>query len=80
MEGLRYNRDHHHLGLALLTPHDVHHGLAEQRLAARATTLDAAFLAHPERFPRGAPSPARPQAEVWINKPTQLEPTKEIAQ
>ena len=75
-----YNREHHHLGLALLTPHDVHHGLAEQRLAARATTLDAAFLAHPERFPLGAPRPARLQAEVWINKPTQLEPTKEVVQ
>src|SRR5262245_39126727 len=32
-----YNTDHHHSGLGLLTPADVHHGLAAQRVAARAT-------------------------------------------
>ena len=38
-------------------PHDVHFGLAEQRVAARATVLAAAYAAHPERFPRGLPQP-----------------------
>src|SRR5258707_9472459 len=28
--------DLHHVGLGLLTPADVHHGLAQQRVAARA--------------------------------------------
>ena len=64
-----YNTEHHHSGLALLTPHDVHHGLSEARLAARALTLDAAHRAHPERFPGGRPRPARPPAAVWINQP-----------
>jgi hypothetical protein len=27
------NTNHHHSGFGLLTPHDVHHGLAEQRVA-----------------------------------------------
>jgi len=64
-----YNTEHHHSGLGLLTPADVHHGAAEQRVAARDVVLAAAYAAHPERFPAGQPqSPARPQ-EVWINPP-----------
>jgi len=43
-----YNTDHHHVGIGLLTPHDVHFGLAEQRLARRAVVLDAAYAAHPD--------------------------------
>jgi putative transposase len=38
-----YNTEHHHSGLGLLTPADVHHGLAEQRVAARATVLATAY-------------------------------------
>jgi len=64
-----YNTEHHHSSLGLLTPSDVHHGLAEQRVAARATVLATAYAAHPERFPAGLPQPpARPEA-VWINPP-----------
>jgi putative transposase len=64
-----YNTAHRHTGLGLLTPHDVHYGFAEARVAARADTLVAAHAAHPERFPRGVPQPpARPTA-VWINPP-----------
>jgi putative transposase len=64
-----YNDEHHHLALGMLTPADVHHGLVEQRVAERQVVLDAAFDAHPERFPRGRPMAARPAREVWINKP-----------
>jgi putative transposase len=64
-----YNNDHHHSGLAMLTPHDVHHGLADERTAQRATVLAAAFSAHPERFVRGAPVLHTPPREVWINPP-----------
>jgi putative transposase len=63
------NHEHHHSGLAMLTPFDVHYGLAEQRLAERKVVLTAAYLAHPERFPHGPPSVPHPPAEVWINKP-----------
>jgi len=38
-----YNTEHHHSGLGLLTSADVHHGLAEQRVAGRATVLAAAM-------------------------------------
>ncbi len=64
-----YNREHHHSGLGLLTPHDVHHGLAAARLAGRAAVLVRAHAAHPERFPRGVPRPALLPTEVWINRP-----------
>jgi len=64
-----YNNEHHHSGLALLTPHDVHHGLSDARLDARAVVLARAHAEHPERFLRGLPRPARPPREVWINKP-----------
>jgi len=64
-----YNTGHRHTGLGLLTPYDVHYGLAAARVAARAETLAAAHAVHPERFPRGVPQPpARPTA-VWINPP-----------
>src|SRR4030095_16461588 len=61
--------DHHHAGPGLLTPADVHHGLAEQRVAARATVLASAYAAHPERFPAGPPAPAALPTTVWINPP-----------
>jgi putative transposase len=67
-----YNLEHHHSGLGLLTPHDVHHGLAQARIERRAATLADAWRAHPDRFPRGRPSPPALPTEAWINKPTSL--------
>lgn len=64
-----YNLEHHHSGLGMLTPYDVHNGLAEQRVAERQAALDAAFQAHPQRFPHGRPIARHPPREVWINKP-----------
>jgi putative transposase len=65
-----YNNDHHHSGLAMFTPSDVHHGLVEQRRAARQVVMDAAFAAHPNRFPGGRPVVRLPRTTVWINPPT----------
>lgn len=72
-----YNHEHHHSGLAMLTPADVHLDRVEQRVAERQGVLDAAFHAHPERFPRGRPTAQRPAREVWINKPLQRPSTTE---
>jgi len=69
-----YNDDHHHTALALLTPAMVHHGRTQDVLSKRQAVLDAAFLAHPERFVRGAPRAACPPAEVWINPPNSPPP------
>ena len=64
-----YNKEHHHSGIAMLTPHDVHHGHAEQILEQRRVVLAAAYAAHPERFPRGVPTPLQLPHAVWINPP-----------
>jgi putative transposase len=64
-----YNHEHHHSGLALLTPATVHYGQAQAVLERRQETLRAAYVAHPERFVRGVPKPPSLPTEVWINKP-----------
>jgi transposase InsO family protein len=62
-----HNDEHHHSGLALFTPADVFHGRVEVIRAMRQRALDAAFRAHPERFPNGAPRVPMPPAAVHIN-------------
>jgi putative transposase len=52
-----YNFAHHHSGIGLLVPADVHYGRAEQVHGARAEILTAAYAAHPERFVRKPPQP-----------------------
>jgi len=64
-----YNTDHHHSGIALLTPADVHLGRAATRIAARAEVLAGAYAAHPDRFVRGLPRPSAAPTAVWINPP-----------
>jgi putative transposase len=64
-----YNNEHHHDGLALFTPADVHLGRVAQVAARRQQALDAAYAAHPERFVRGAPRVPKPPARVHINLP-----------
>ncbi len=64
-----YNTEHHHVGLGLFTPHDVHYGLAAAKREQRALVLAEAFAQHPERFPNGRPSPRPLPTAVWINPP-----------
>ena len=64
-----YNTEHHHVGLGLFTPHDVHYGLAEAKRAQRARVLAEAFARNPERFPHGRPVPKAVPTAVWINPP-----------
>ena len=75
-----YNTEHHHGGLGLCTPYEVHHGLAAETILRRAAILDAAFLATPERFPRGRPVPRSLPGAVWINKPESEVSTDDAAQ
>lgn len=64
-----YNTEHHHVGLGLFTPHDVHYGLAEAKREQRALVLADAFARYPERFPHGRPQPRPLPTAVWINPP-----------
>jgi putative transposase len=76
-----YNREHCHSGIGMLTPYDLHHGLAESRRDARAAVLLDAWTKHPERFPHGRPVPQALPAAAWINKPAAAlaEPADQLA-
>ena len=64
-----YNHDHHHSGLALLTPHQVHSGNAGVIQEQRHQVLQAAYTIHPERFVLGNPKPLELPHAAWINPP-----------
>ena len=68
-----YNNEHHHTGLGLLTPADVHFGRGEDRRANRVVVLEAAHRAHPERFVAGTPIPPPLPTAAWINKPKSVD-------
>jgi hypothetical protein len=68
-----YNQDHHHAGIGLMTPDQIHFGQAGTVYAARQATLDAAFLSTPERFVHKPPQPPEIQTAVRINPPKPTE-------
>jgi putative transposase len=62
-----YNFDHRHTGLNLHTPASVYHGTVAGVAERRQRVMDAAYAAHPERFPRGNPVVALNPSVVGIN-------------
>src|SRR6202048_4051274 len=64
-----YNQDHHHAGISLMTPDQVHYGQSDEVHAARQVTLDGAFSRNPERFVRKEPDPPAKPIATWINPP-----------
>jgi putative transposase len=66
-----YNTEHRHAGIALMTPHTVHHGHAVEPTQRRVVTLTAAFAANPNRFKQVAPTPPALPSAAWINPPKQ---------
>ena len=64
-----YNNDHHHSGVALLTPSDVHYHRAEAVLQKRQEVLQKAYEKSPQRFVKGLPVPEQLAEAVWINPP-----------
>ena len=73
-----YNREHHHSGIALLTPEMVHYGLAESITAKRNVTLERAYKEHPERFVQKQPQAPQLPTAVWINPPATVSRTVEL--
>jgi putative transposase len=69
-----YNGEHRHSGIGFHTPADVHYGRAELVQVQRARVLDAAYVAHPERFVRKPPTPPQLPTAAWINKPDEDTP------
>lgn len=70
-----YNTEHHHSGIGLLTPDDLHYGRSEQVTAARQAVLRKAYADHPARFVRGIPLPPSIPEAAWINPPCETEST-----
>jgi putative transposase len=71
-----YNHEHHHSGLGFHTPADVHFGRAPLIQLERAVVLEAAYVAHPERFVRQLPLPPQLPGPAWINKPQESMPAQ----
>jgi putative transposase len=67
-----YNHEHHHAGIGLHTPAEVHYGLAAAKADERAEVLTAARAAHSERFSTQSPPKILALPETaWINKPAE---------
>jgi len=65
-----YNQDHHHIGIGLMTPDQVHYGQTDAVHAARQVILDQAFRDNPGRFVKKPPVPPAKPTATWINPPT----------
>ena len=70
-----YNQQHHHSGIALFTPAQVHNGAWTQVWQQRDDALQAYYDTHPERF-RHQPRTAAPSPIVGINLPTEISPDR----
>jgi putative transposase len=68
-----YNQDHHHAGIGLMTPDQVHYGQTDAIHAARQITLNSAFSRNPERFVGKQPEPPAKPIATWINPPSRDE-------
>ncbi len=64
-----YNDEHHHSGIVMLRPSELHYGLGPAVLEARYETMKQAFEANPRRFNGHLPKRQELPTEVWINKP-----------
>ncbi len=71
-----YNWQHYHSAIGHVTPGDFHYGRAKECLEKRTEVLRIAYESHPERFPRGCPTPETLPEAVWINPPVKLEKGK----
>jgi len=76
-----YNHDHHHTGIGLHTPADVHYGLAAATDQRRHNALATARTANPERFTTTTnPKILNLPDTAWINPPIQATPQNKTVQ
>lgn len=64
-----YNTEHHHSGIAMHRPVDVHYGHAADIQDHRGRVLADAYATHPERFVHHPPVPLPLPQTAWINRP-----------
>jgi len=68
-----YNHDHHHSGIGLMTPWQVHSGQAHAIRETRMKTLLVMYAKNPQRFVRKPPQPPELPDAAWINPPEKKE-------
>jgi putative transposase len=64
-----YNKEHRHSGIAMVTPEQVHYGIADEIIRQRAAVLQSTFERQPNRFKHKMPVPENLPKAVWINPP-----------
>jgi len=64
-----YNKEHRHSGIGLMTPEQVHYGLAQKVYENRLQVLLEAYEKSPQRFKGKVPKPHALPKAAWINKP-----------
>jgi putative transposase len=65
-----YNKEHHHSGIALMTPGQVHYGQSKKVFKFRSQVLSEAFQENPIRFKGKMPKPYKLPEAAWINRPS----------
>jgi len=65
-----YNHEHHHTGVGLMTPDQVHYRKADAVHAARQKTLDRACRDNPERVVNKPPKPPAKPTAAWVKPPS----------
>ncbi len=65
-----YNKEHRHSGIGLVTPEQLHYGIAKEIVKNRQKVLYAAFKDKTNRFKGKVPQPPKLPVAAWINKPT----------
>ncbi len=66
----RYNQDHRHAGIGLVSPEQLHYGIAHEIVEYRQSVLEATFEANPNRFKGKTPRPPKLPVAAWINRPS----------
>ena len=76
-----YNHDHHHAGIGLHTPADVHHHRTGEVQHARREAFAHARQVHPERFASTSDLPKILDlpTSTWINRPDDLDPAEQTS-
>lgn len=64
-----YCKEHRHSGIGLVTPEQMHYGMARQIYNERAKVLYEAFVKNPWRFKGKLPLPPPLPEAAWINEP-----------
>lgn len=65
-----YNQEHRHAGIGLVTPEQLHYGIAHEVVEYRQSVLEAAFETNPNRFKGNTPRPPKLPVAAWINRPS----------